>query len=75
MQTQQLISTIENPYADDLSLGGRPGTEVDRIIGSVRCLLVQLDSRIGHAKHTLAELEGVRSRLIGGLQDLTHAGS
>ncbi len=83
MQVQQLevisfprdaiVGMPEGPA--DLALGGRPGTEVDRAIGSVRCLIVQLDSRIGYAKRTVMELEQVRSRLIDGLRDISHAGS
>lgn len=56
-------------------MGGLAGTEVDRAIGSVRCLIVQLDSRIAHTKRSLQELEAVRGRLIEGLKDLSSAGA
>ena len=69
------ISTISNPYADESALGGRPGSEVDRTIGAVRCLIVQVDSRIGYARRTLSELESTRSRLIDGLREVSHASS
>ncbi len=69
------ITTIANPFPDEVAMGGLAGNEVDRAIGSVRCLIVQLDSRIAHTKRTLQELEQVRSRLIDGLRDLSVPGS
>jgi len=56
-----------------MAMGGIAGNEVDRTIGSVRCLMVQLDSRIAHTKRSLQELESVRNRLFDGLRDLSTA--
>ena len=64
---------IGREYEDSPATGGLAGNEVDRTIGSVRCLIVQLDSRIAHTRRSLQELEAVRSRLIGGLRDLSTA--
>ena len=63
--------SIGSEFEEVPGMGGQAGNEVDRTIGSVRCLIVQLDSRIAHTRRTLQELEAVRSRLIGGLRDLS----
>src|ERR1041384_7533322 len=58
------ITTIENPFPEDVAAGGIAGNEFDRAIGSVRTLIVQLDNRIAHAKRSVQELEQVRARLV-----------
>lgn len=44
---------IGGEFEEVPGVGGLAGNEVDRAIGSVRCLIVQLESRIKHMKRTL----------------------